>query len=67
MSDLWIESEALLEEHGWELECYSPLEIRSKDGESFATNRAADIVMEYFRKESLHTKRKIYRSVKRNK
>lgn len=38
-----------MEENGWVIECYSPLEIRC--GESFATNLAASIVMDYYRKE----------------
>lgn len=67
MSDLWAETEALLHEHGWDMECYSPLEIRSKDGEHFATNRAAEIVIEYFKRESLHEKRKIYMRVRKEK
>lgn len=41
--------EQYMKEEGWIFECYSPLEIRN--GESFATNLAARIVMEYYQKE----------------
>ena len=41
-------NEAILAEHGWEIECYSPFEIRTKDG-SFASGEAAHIVLEYLR------------------
>lgn len=33
-----------LERHGWEIECWSPLEIRHENG-SFATMDAAEIVI----------------------
>lgn len=39
---------SLLSRYNWQLECQSPLEIRSKDGEHFATNFAAEVVIEYF-------------------
>ena len=42
------EINALLEKYGWILESYSPLNIRSKNGESFAQNFAAEVVIEYF-------------------
>ena len=35
---------ALLEANGWEVECQSPFEIRTKDG-SFASGEAANIVL----------------------
>jgi len=35
---------ALLEANGWEVECHSPFEIRTKDG-SFASGEAAEIVL----------------------
>lgn len=38
----------LLEKYGWIVESYSPLNIRSKNGESFAQNFAAEVVIEYF-------------------
>lgn len=38
--------EEMLALDGWEIECYSPFEIRHKDG-SFATGQAADIVLQY--------------------
>ncbi len=38
----------LLEKYGWILESNSPLNIRSKNGESFAQNFAAEVVIEYF-------------------
>jgi hypothetical protein len=37
----------LLEKYNWILESNSPLNIRSKDGEHFASNYAAEIVIEY--------------------
>lgn len=36
--------EEILNSYGWEVECYSPLEIRHEDG-SFATLNAAKIVI----------------------
>jgi len=39
---------ALLEKYGWILESYSPLNIRSKNGEHNAQNFAAEVVIEYF-------------------
>jgi hypothetical protein len=40
----WEEDIKFLEEHGWEVECHSPFEIRTKDG-SFASGEAANIVL----------------------
>lgn len=37
-----------LEENGWEVECQSPFEIRTKDG-SFASGEAAMIVLEHLK------------------
>ena len=37
--------EKLLEENGWEVECYSPYEIRHKETGSFASLWAADAVV----------------------
>lgn len=42
-----MELEQFLKTHGWVLECESPLEIRSEDGESFANGTAAEIVIVY--------------------
>jgi len=36
---------ALLEANGWEVECHSPFEIRTKDG-SFASGEAANMVLD---------------------
>ena len=38
------EDEVLLEENGWECECYSPFEIRHENG-SFATGQGAYSVL----------------------
>jgi len=38
----------LLEKYNWILESVSPLNIRSKDGEHYAQNFAAEVVIEYF-------------------
>ena len=38
------EDEALLNANGWEVECWSPFEIRTKDG-SFASQEAAHTVL----------------------
>lgn len=40
----WEEDLKLLEDNGWEVECQSPFEIRTKDG-SFASGEAAHIVL----------------------
>jgi len=37
----------ILEQHGWTVECESPLEIRHTDG-SFATMKAAHIVVLFY-------------------
>lgn len=39
----------LLENNGWIVECESPLEIRSENGESFASGLAAQFVIESLR------------------
>lgn len=39
------ENFALLEANGWEVECESPFEIRTKDG-SFASGEAANMVLD---------------------
>lgn len=41
------EIEVLLKKYNWILESQSPLNIRSKDGEHFASNYAAEVVIEY--------------------
>lgn len=40
----------LLEDNGWVMECYSPFELRHEDG-SFATGKAADLVLESLKDE----------------
>lgn len=40
----------LLESNGWEVECESPFEIRTKDG-SFASGQAAIIVLSQLRED----------------
>jgi hypothetical protein len=40
-----MQQQALLEQHGWTVECLSPLEIRHTDG-SFATQQAAHYALE---------------------
>lgn len=41
------EIEELLKKYNWILESTSPLNIRSADGEHFAQNYAAEVVIEY--------------------
>lgn len=43
--------ETLLENNGWEVECESPFEIRTKDG-SFASGEAAQIVLDSIKYEN---------------
>lgn len=45
------EDKAFLEANGWEVECCSPFEIRTKDG-SFATGEAADYVLMGLKEEA---------------
>lgn len=47
------EDEKLLSRFDWEMECYSPFEIRSKDGCSFATGEAAQIILGICREEAV--------------
>ena len=47
-----LETEELLEKHGWTEECGSPFEIRHTDG-SFATGSAAWTVLSVLRSEEL--------------
>lgn len=42
--------EKLLNLYGWEVECWSPFEIRTRDG-SFATGEAASCVLHYIKDE----------------
>ena len=44
------ETEKLLSRFGWQVECYSPFEIRHEDG-SFATLNAAWMIVDSLRKE----------------
>ncbi len=43
--------EALLNKHGWMVECYSPFEIRHEETGSFATLWAAEMVVEAIERE----------------
>ena len=42
------EIKILLDKYNWILESTSPLNIRSKDGEHFAQNYAAEVTIEWF-------------------
>lgn len=42
------ESKKICEKNEYVLECWSPLEIRSEDGTSFASGFAAEVLLEYF-------------------
>jgi len=48
----WEEDKKLLEDNGWEVECESPFEIRTKDG-SFASGEAAYIVLDNLKSETI--------------
>ena len=48
----WEEDKELLEENGWEVECESPFEIRTKDG-CFASGQAAHIVLNDLKSETI--------------
>jgi len=48
----WEEDKKLLEDNGWEVECESPFEIRTKDG-SFASGEAAYIVLDNLKSEKI--------------
>jgi len=48
----WEEDMKLLEANGWEVECESPFEIRTKDG-SFASGEAAYIVLNDLKSETV--------------
>lgn len=45
------QTEELLAGEGWEVECWSPLELRHADG-SFATNQAARLVIDSLTRET---------------
>lgn len=49
--------EQLLEKYGWIVECYSPFEIRTKDG-SFASGEAAQYVLDGIRQEDADSNKK---------
>jgi hypothetical protein len=49
-------SAAILAANGWEIVCYSPFEIQTKDG-SFASGEAAHIVLEYLRPDECNPRR----------
>ena len=48
----WEKDIELLEENGWEVECQSPFEIRTKDN-SFASSEAAYIVLNNLKSETI--------------
>lgn len=48
----WEEDIKLLEDNGWEVECHSPFEIRTKD-DSFASGEAAYIVLNNIKSETV--------------
>lgn len=48
----WEEDMELLESNGWDVECESPFEIRTKDG-SFASGEAAYIVLDNIKSEKV--------------
>jgi hypothetical protein len=50
--------ERLLEKYGWNVICYSPFEIETKDG-SFASGEAAQYVLDSIRKEEKENVNKI--------
>lgn len=52
-----MESEQLLERDGWHVECESPFEIRHDESGSFASGRAAQIVVAYLEFEDYERKR----------
>ena len=47
----WEDDMKLLEENGWEVECESPFEIRSKDG-GFASENAAYMILASLKEEA---------------
>lgn len=47
------QDEKLLEKYGWTVECYSPFEIRTKDG-SFARDEASQYVLDGIRMENYY-------------
>lgn len=40
--------EVLLDKYNWIVESYSPLNIRTKDGEHYAQNFPAELTIEYY-------------------
>jgi hypothetical protein len=46
-----LNDEKLLNDNGWEVECYTPFEIRTKDG-SFASGEAAWMVLHWLREQN---------------
>jgi len=54
----------ILRDNGWFVECESPFEIRNQDG-SFATNRAAEMVLDTLREHeacAVRTQKRLSRS-----
>ena len=52
MLDTYEELDKLLTEFDWILECYSPLEIRHPETNSFASGYAAEIVIDHLHSEN---------------
>jgi hypothetical protein len=48
---VYEELDKFLTSKGWSLDCYSPLEISNEEAESRASGIAAEIVIDYLRKE----------------
>lgn len=42
------ESQELCKKNEYHIECWSPLEIRSDDGSSFASGLAAEVLLDFF-------------------
>lgn len=46
-----MNSEQILEQNGWIIECESPFEILHEETGSVATGIAADIILDYYKTE----------------
>ena len=42
----------MLDKEGWDLECWSPLEIRHRETGSFATGIAADFIIDHYKDQA---------------
>ena len=52
------QKEKLLAKDGWEVECWSPFEIRSKfDSQSYASGEAASMIVDYIRQAKTKKKK----------